>query len=783
MRITDIPTDLYGIDYDQALHEGNVIIKRRHAAKESVSPIEIANLDAEAVVEPFDVDPMAQWDESLNDDGNPVFSSDDSFVDELQIPDYLLATTESRTDKALRLRTQSFIKPGEEITPAKGVALHIGIDSEYMYNPKTVRIDILSYQFFVITPHGEYADIIYPKSRRVSDRLGFEELLSHIIIMSREKKLIDEWPKVVYVYAHFLRADLASFGDFWQFKTKIDGIRTTVASVNSIYGVDLESLLHRKARPSPLILKDKQRKAKRVLVTFVDTMLHTPGQEGLAAVGELIGLPKLSIPDGYSIERMDELLAGDKAAFEAYALRDAEIAVKYGLRLHEFTRNLGLSSLPKSIGGCATSLFLKHLRENGHDRDQMFGTYEVEKIHWPEKSSRPVTKWVREANPAAKLFESFAISCYHGGRNECFLFGPTSISTFNDFDLSGAYTTGLVDLFALNYAEARMTCDPADFVGHVFGLARVSFKFPAHTRYPSLPVRTDYGLMFPLSGESYCTAPEIEVALRMGCQIEILQGVIIPWADTQTRIFEPFVALVREMRKSYPKKSFEERLWKELGNSLYGKLAQGLRGKTAFDTTSGLNKPIAPSAITNPYFAAHVTGLIRALLGEQLASIPQHRTVVSVTTDGYLTDATRDELNLSGPMSQRFQALGELLDGESFNMLEQKHKVQQIIAIRTRGQLTPEGIEGEPEILAKCGVKPPCEKEHHQDYMLSLYLERYPGQKVNDRQLISTSDMWINERDLVSITREKRLNLEFDFKRQPMMPSMQSVLGGGAYLF
>ncbi|HHO0940423.1 TPA: hypothetical protein ACRTTK_004521, partial [Aeromonas hydrophila] len=73
---------------------------------------------------------------------------------------------------------------------------------------------------------------------------------------------------------------------------------------------------------------------------------------------------------------------------------------------------------------------------------------------------------------------------------------------------------------------------------------------------------------------------------------------------------------VREKRQSYVKKSFEELLWKEIGNSLYGKLAQGLRGKSAFDTSSGLSKPIERSAITNAFFAAHTTGLIRAVLGK-----------------------------------------------------------------------------------------------------------------------------------------------------------------------
>ncbi|WP_429054085.1 hypothetical protein [Aeromonas rivipollensis] len=190
-----------------------------------------------------------------------------------------------------------------------------------------------------------------------------------------------------------------------------------------------------------------------------------------------------------------------------------------------------------------------------------------------------------------------------------------------------------------------------------------------------------------------------------------------------------------------------------------------------------MSKKIDRSAITNAYFAAHTTGIVRAVLSEILAAIPANKTVISATTDGLLTDATYEELDLSGPLCRRFQALGERLDGDSFRMLELKHGANQLIAMKTRGQLTAIPMEGQPDILAKAGVKPPCSKDQHQNYMLDLYLNRTPGQKVDSEQLVSISEMWINECDLVSMTKTKTLNLEFDFKRKPMQPSMQSVLG------
>lgn len=320
MNNSAIPLGLYDMDYDHVMREGKVITKPADTSTpsstdEAIDPFATATSPLEAAL-------ASIWEPPLLNNGKLVSADGSSIADDMQIPSYLLSAQENSTNKALRLRTQHYLKPGETVVPAKGARLHIGIDSEYVYNPKTKRNDILSYQFFAMTEKGEHSDIIYPASNRISDRLCFDKFLGHIVVVCKEKGLLTEWPKHVFVYAHFLRADLASFGDFWQFKTQLNGIRQTVASVNNAYGIDLENVLHRQAKPAPLILRDKQRKAQQTLITFVDTMLHTPGCAGLAAVGELIGLPKLSLPAGHSIDRMDELLAGNKAAFEAYALRD-----------------------------------------------------------------------------------------------------------------------------------------------------------------------------------------------------------------------------------------------------------------------------------------------------------------------------------------------------------------------------------------------------------------------------------------------------------------------------
>ena len=113
--------------------------------------------------------------------------------------------------------------------------------------------------------------------------------------------------------------------------------------------------------------------------------------------------------------------------------------------------------------------------------------------------------------------------------------------------------------------------DVKAFTADVLGVANVSFKFPDDCLYPCLPVRTDNGLIFPLEGTSNCGSPEIALALQLGAKIEVLHGVIVPWASA-VRPFELFSKKVRDRRNAFEKGSIFDKTWKEIGNSLYGKV-------------------------------------------------------------------------------------------------------------------------------------------------------------------------------------------------------------------
>lgn len=667
------------------------------------------------------------------------------------------------------------------IAVAGGDDLWIGLDSEWVRQGD--RNTVLSYQVHCINSSGQALSLIYYPAPGKRD--SFEDLISCAVQDCRAKKLIKKWPRRIIICAHFIRADMSSFESFWAIKGRLTGQGGSVVGQiisDSGYGVDETAERKRRAPLKPVILRDRYRKPQQSIIQFVDTLFLSPNKSPLTALGAMLGLPKVEIPDGFSIERMDELLAGNKEVFERYALRDAEIAVRYALKVRDFLDGqFGLQRLPRSLGAVGVSVFRRLLKDAGIDYMTAFGLEIAKLERWNAGTGEVTTKAVKRPSPSRGLYEELAIRCYLGGCNVSFMIGPTTVGDWYDWDLKGAYTTGLCDLLVPDYANMRTSSDPYDFIGHVMGFAYVEFTFPAGTRFPCLPVRSEqYGLRFPLSGLAYVTAPEIELALSMGGTIVIKHGVIVPWIEGSQPLFEDFTRMIQRLRREYPKKSLEEVMVKEIGNSLYGKLAQGLSDKTAFDTATGLSKKIGPSAVTNPYMAAHTTGLIRAVCGELLHRIPSHRTVVSVTTDGFLTDAPLEELDQTGPLCRRYQVLCQRLhgdeSGEPVPMLELKHHARQIVSIKTRGQCT--AIQGDtPPVLAKAGVKCAGTTEEQNAWILRLYLDREPGQKIDASHLISLREQWLTESDLIEIKKQIRLPYEFDQKRQLVNPRMVEVAG------
>ncbi|EGQ9244925.1 hypothetical protein D0D69_21295 [Vibrio parahaemolyticus] len=653
----------------------------------------------------------------------------------------------------------------------------IAVDTEYVESACGTYNRILSYQFAVLFNGKLSTIILFPESAKKSGRLALDKCLVQAIEKAMEDEVLDKWPTDIILCAHWLSADLFNFSQaFDQLKTHVKGLRKTVASLDDVYGLELDKVMSRRIDKEPLQAYSKSGNKKTLFITFYDTLLLAPNGSSLSSVGDLLSIPKVEIPEPYSISRMDEFLEAQPEKFAEYAITDSIISARHFERVSSFCQNtLGLNSVPFTIGGIAVKAFVNSLEDKRGYRG-LFGFEKVTKEVWPSDRTKPLTI-TRDVPVTARMtLENFATQCYHGGRNESFIAGPTGIDTWRDYDVPSCYSAITLGLRELAYDQMYMTRDLKELFGDKCALAWVEFKFPEHIRLPSLAVRSEYGLIFPLSGETHCTGHELEVAYNQGAEITIKQAFVVPWKN-DIRIFEPFMKWGRERRKSFVKGSFDEKLTKEMLNSCYGKLAQSLRPKNSFDIQAGYSKQLPPSTLTNPFFAAYTTGLARALLGEMLHNIPDDKVVVSVTTDGFLTNAELHEIDLKGPICQRFRELYHRIDPTGGEVLELKHQAKQLIGAKTRAQYTVIESEGFEPILAKGSVKVDPMVTDQSAYMVNKYLTRKPGDKVDGSYLTPNRTRFLEHKDLMLEKRSIYQNMEFDQKRQLLNPVMVDVKG------
>lgn len=682
-----------------------------------------------------------------------------------------------------------------------GPEVTIGIDAEWVFDPVTQSNRILSVQFHVVGECGEFQYIHYVRGDAKSDRPEFSALITKVILLAMEAGVVLEWPGLVIVVAFFLRADLTGFGDLARFKDQFDSVGRSVGTRGD--GISFTSHLEpedieRLTRAKRFIVHDEGR-GRLLQVRFIDLVRHVPVGTTLADVGALLGQLKIDLPPG-AIERMDQLLANDPELYAEYAAQDALIAAYYYHRLKEsVSRLLGSDDVPLTSSGVAVKLFKKTLRDQRLDFRAVFGTEVKAEQFWNDKTGRLVTVKEDVPVPLRAAFSDFVIKTVHGGRGECFYVGPTPVGTLNDIDAASAYPVALSGIGLVDYANPRVCLDPEAYRGNTLGFALVRVKVcPGHVRFPVFPMEgAGQNLLFPRLGMSYCTADEIEVGLNLGYELEILHGVIFPWLDENTLPFQPFSTTIRDERAKYPKKSFDDEYIKLVGNGLTGKFGQGLREKRVFDAGEMKSVELEESSITSEIIFSHVTGKLRALMAELMNSVPRHRRVISVTTDGFLTDAPLAEIDQSGPVALRFKAAAERV-APGKPILEVKHRVSQILSARIRAQFTVQ-IDPDPTlpeekriVLAKGNVTPdivlpdgvvtkPMIKALQNAYMVDLYLNRTPESKTVMRPFISLRQQWLDDLDVFRIERPVRLGLEFDMKRQPVNPRMESV-GDGEHI-
>lgn len=143
-----------------------------------------------------------------------------------------------------------------------------------------------------------------------------------------------------------------------------------------------------------------------------------------------------------------------------------------------------------------------------------------------------------ELSGTLHTYLDYFLGSYHGGRNESYIYGLIQ-GVFYDYDLPGAYPTAmsLLNYPDWNKIEVLSSIETKYFLDKYemsliksYTALKINFKFPETVRFPNLPVRLDKNsIIYPSTGTSFCTGLEFLLAHRLGCEIEILGGVFIPF--------------------------------------------------------------------------------------------------------------------------------------------------------------------------------------------------------------------------------------------------------------
>lgn len=659
--------------------------------------------------------------------------------------------------------------------------LLVGFDTEYqpdkpVFDSKDIkdgnaRYEVLSYQFYALAQSSNsWSGMAIPNPKQ---RLTFTEFLTYAIAAGAERGEII--PDTIVLVGHYNRADIPAFEDRGQIFGRVNNVRNSLVT----QAVPIRVRMAFGDHNEPVELK----------VYLRDTMLLAPaGRKSLSSLGELVGIPKMLLhetPEGdlRMKRQMKFVRANQPEAFREYALLDAKICALY---FREVTRiyqqATGASFVPSQLSTIGVKILQDDWRSRvpGVDPVEIVGRETHREVIWNDKTSQLITKSYNPFIEELDWWAAFATECYQGGRNEQLWFGPTFEDTWSDYDLKSAYPTAMATIGRPDWKNVYATNDETAFKLETFGFACVDFRFPDDTRYPTLPVRSANGIIFPLSGRSYCAAPEIQLAKNLGCDMTIRHGVVIP-QDLDDRVFFPFIKGSIE-RRNKAESPIEKEFWKEVTNSCYGKTAQGLRKKRVFDLRTEKTERIGPSAITNPFYAAHITSFVRAAVGEIMNALPANKMVFSVTTDGLNTNATDEEITKAkqGPIMRLYERTVLGLTGKK-EVLTEKHSVKQLLGWRTRGQATlkpGDGAEGTRYVLAKAGVRPSMEYrevDEQNDYMLKLFFGRTPKTMIDIEVHTTMADMIKHGADLVAKKSSKRASMEYDFKRCPKAVAMSAV--------
>lgn len=575
----------------------------------------------------------------------------------------------------------------------------------------------------------------------------------------------------VIVLAHFWAAEWSMLDDRLDVARFVTDVRRTPVTIGP--GIMVKTF-------------DTSRNPRIFRVLMRDTMLLSPAGAGsLSAWGDILGFEKLKL-SYEEISNMDVLAKADFRKFAEYAMRDTEVC------LLAYSEVQGWCDTMSHVEGFRIGLTL------GSTSVNLFTAMAGGRAVVSESIGKVKTSYVDEKGRKKSRYmpgearvsgDPLASECFHGGFNQArfagHLVAPDGYKIY-DVDLAGAYASAMACIPAIDFDTLPIsTTDLAQlmrlFRDGCLVVAHAEFSFPADILDPCLPVATSRGLQYPLAGISYCTGPELALAIKMGAQITIHKAEA--WATIPGQfMYVDYLSGMMAERGKHAKKSLKNTLFKEMVNSLYGKVAQGInkRNVTNFSAFGGVTKEeLGESSITLPIAAATITGIIRAALFEMNdAFMRAGCKVITTTTDGSMVLA---------PIGTDFNAL--VYDTDAFHtlcaarkrlgiegaelVLEVKSEGAACDSRRTRANAIYDD-DGVTIHVAQGGIKievpgdfSPAQKKAFIGQKLLELDQDLEVRHAEQRSLVSAKKISHGKADdVVSVHTIKRVHNDYDFKRR-----------------
>ncbi len=475
----------------------------------------------------------------------------------------------------------------------------------------------------------------------------------------------------------------------------------------------------------PVCFNDKEIKSVQlkgshyvtVLFRSSDTYLHAPaGFRGLDKLSEMTVSKKVFIGD--RISNMEALLQDDRDLFIYYAMSDIRVTLEYeALFLSKVYTMTGTPCLPATLGDLSVKCFDSIIRDmNDIPKTPLLKIIDNEPLltlmgkeitnNTDSKGHNRISYRYADKYLWSK---SLCSDSYHGGLNISFICGERRAAPgkiFLDLDFSGAYPTALAacgdidfnsrstgdDEIEMRSADELLKylkidlCNMSGIPHYYFSLY---FKWDNDTLFPSIPCSTDAGLIYPLEGNTCCTLPELLYSLSTGkvsVKINSYTGFASkPDAFTLAGVFRKLT----EERSKAAKGTIDERMWKEVSNTLYGKMAQGIKERKVYDITSNKSRTLGPSPISCVYYASSCTGLVRAALCAAIDVLGNEEgySVVCATTDGFIAEVPlpekieikTDDKGLVIPPS-----IEDIIDPSLLKRLESTYPIRMMIEARNK---------------------------------------------------------------------------------------------------